>query len=107
MSDLRVTMSDQSAAKRACESARLSGGPDRNPALRDHPAAWLGLVLIAACAPAPVIPVKLEPAAAPVAAIAIERWVDGSASEGGDGSRAHPFKRLGPALQPDTTVHLK
>lgn len=41
------------------------------------------------------------------APVAIERWVDASASEGGDGSRNAPFRALGPALAPGAVVHLR
>ncbi len=39
--------------------------------------------------------------------MAVERWVDAHAGEAGDGSSGSPFKRLGDALAPGATVHLR
>ncbi len=39
--------------------------------------------------------------------VAIERWVDASALEGGNGEPRSPFKRLNDALAPDALIHLR
>ncbi len=60
---------------------------------------WLPVVLAIGCARAP-----LEARKEPSTPSKPERWVDSSAPEGGDGTRARPFKTL--ALAPDTVVHV-
>lgn len=105
MADLRISVGDRTRAGSPRKSARLAQNPDRNQGRRDRSRpGWALLGLIAACAPAALIPVKIEAA---VKVRPIERWVDAHAPEGGDGTSALPFKRLTGVLAPNLTVHLR
>lgn len=88
--------------------------PDRKWRAPDRARARLAgsaiLLLVLAGCPARVLPVTGEPLPPPTpapAAAAIELWVDGSAAEGGNGTKQAPFKQLGPALQAGAVVHLR
>jgi hypothetical protein len=105
MSDQRNWVRDRDWGGTPRKSTRLPSNPDRNRPVLDRSFwAFSIAVWIAGCVPA-AVPVVGEPPL--VAAPGIERWVDASAPEGGDGTPQRPFKGLAQALAPDAIIHLR
>ena len=105
MSDQRNGDCDQDRAESPSKSMRVRPDSDRKLPAADRSVWALSIaVWVAGCAP-----VAVSVAEAPAVSVsgALERWVDASTPEGGDGSSPRPFKRLGDALAPGALVHLR
>lgn len=105
MSDQRKCVRDQTGATSPRKSTRLGSNPDRESGVRDRRILAVSIAILAlGCTPVTNTVVAEPPL---IAAPAIERWVDASATEGGDGTPGRPFKRLNDALAPDAIIHLR
>ena len=105
MSDQRNPNCDQDPTETPRESVRLRPSPDRESRYFDQRSALVLIALVsAACVPVMGAVVAQPPL---LAAAAIERWVDASAPEGGDGTPGRAFKRLNDALAPNAIIHLR
>ena len=105
MSDQRNPNHDQDPTGTPSKSVRLWADLDRKPGLFDQRSALVLLVLVSAACVSATGAVIAEPPL--LAAAAVERWVDASAPEGGDGTPRRAFKRLNDALAPNAVIHLR